>query len=298
MRVGEVAGPEEASTPTAAAREPQITVLNDAFGKDPTMIKDWGYAVLVEAAGTRILFDTGNSGDVLAGNAAARGVDLSTIDFAVMSHRHGDHMGGLAHLLGVKPDVRIFAPVDGFGVYGFELPATFARVDESLPRYERYFDGRREGTWRMGSAWPGADFHLIDRTTQIAPGMTLIALVSDRPGTLELRELSLAIDTPEGIVLVVGCSHPGIDTIVEAASAINSKIHCIAGGLHLLAAPDPEIDSVITTLRDSYQVEYIAPGHCTGEPTLHALKKSFGSRYLYAGLGSALLLGADPGTAA
>ena len=146
-----------------------------------------GYAALVEAAGKRVLSDTGNDGDVLLQNAAARGFDLTTIDFAIMSHRHGDHMGGLAHLLRVKPNVEIFAPVDGFGVYGFELPAGFARVDESLPSYERYFDGRREGTWKMGSAWPGADFQLIDRTTPIAPGGTLIAPVSDKPGTRELR---------------------------------------------------------------------------------------------------------------
>jgi 7,8-dihydropterin-6-yl-methyl-4-(beta-D-ribofuranosyl)aminobenzene 5'-phosphate synthase len=60
----------------------------------------------------------------------------------------------------------------------------------------------------MGEAWPGANFQLIDRNTEIAPGMYLTALVSDRPGTLELHELSLAIRTPDGLVLVVGCSHP------------------------------------------------------------------------------------------
>jgi 7,8-dihydropterin-6-yl-methyl-4-(beta-D-ribofuranosyl)aminobenzene 5'-phosphate synthase len=42
-----------------------------------------------------------------------------------------------------------------------------------------------------------------------APDITLIALVSDAPGTRELKELSLAVNTPDGLVLVVGCSHPG-----------------------------------------------------------------------------------------
>ena len=74
---------------------------------------------------------------------------------------------------------------------------------------------------RFGSAWPGANFQLVDRNTEIAPDIHLIALVSDKPGTLELRELSPAISTPEGIVIVVGCSHPGIDKIVAAASTIN-----------------------------------------------------------------------------
>ena len=122
----------------------------------------------------------------------------------------------------------------------------------------------------------------------------LIALVSDKPTTLELRELSLAIDTPDGIVLLVGCSHPGIDKIVEAAIAISPRIHLIAGGFHLVVAKDPDIENIVMTLRDKFKVAYVAPGHCTGEPTFTALKKAFGDRYLYAGLGTALAIGATP----
>src|SRR6266853_214293 len=72
-----------------------------------------------------ILFDTGDNPDILARNAKAKGVDLSNLDFAVLSHRHGDHMGGLDHLLAVNPSVKIYAPKENFGVYGFSLPGTF-----------------------------------------------------------------------------------------------------------------------------------------------------------------------------
>jgi 7,8-dihydropterin-6-yl-methyl-4-(beta-D-ribofuranosyl)aminobenzene 5'-phosphate synthase len=123
--------------------------------------------------------------------------------------------------------------------------------------------------------------------------MTLIALVSDVAGTKELKELSLAINTSEGMVLIVGCSHPGIDKIVEAAAAINPKIHLIAGGFHLVAASDDVIAKAVATLKDTFKVESIAPGHCTGEPTFAALKKAFGDRYLYAGLGTTLPLEAN-----
>ena len=146
----------------------------------------------------------------------------------------------------------------------------------------------------MGTAWPGHDFRTIDKTTQIAPGVHLIALVSDKPGTLELRELSLAIETPDGLLLVVGCSHPGIDNIVKAAVAINPKIHLVTGGFHLLVAKDPDIQAIVATLHDTYKVEYVAPGHCTGEPTFSALKKAFGDHYLYAGLGTVFALGPVP----
>jgi metal-dependent hydrolase (beta-lactamase superfamily II) len=86
----------------------------------------------------------------------------------------------------------------------------------------------------------------------------LIALVSDNPGTLELGELSLAISTPEGVVIVVGCSHPGIDKIVAAASTLNPRVHLIAGGFHLVTAGDSDIDRIVTALHDQFKVDYIA----------------------------------------
>ena len=266
----------------------QITVLYDAFGKDSTLQKDWGYAALIEYGGKRILFDTGNNPDILAHNAKAKNIDLAKLDFVVMSHRHGDHMGGLTYLLTVNPRVKIYAPKEGFGVYGSDLPSSFYRKDGSLPSEQRYYNGAPPEIMRFGTAWPGANFQLVDKSVEIAPDLHLVALVSDKPGTLELRELSLAVNTPEGMVIVVGCSHPGIDKIVEAASTINPRIHFIAGGFHLVVASDADIDKIVTALHDKYKVEYIAPGHCTGEPAFTALKKSFGERYLYAGLGTIL----------
>ena len=207
-----------------------------------------------------------------------------------MSHRHGDHMGGLSYVLKVNPAVKIYAPKEGFGVYGADLPSTFYRKDASLPPEQRYYDGNPPDIMRFGSAWPGANFQLVDRNTEITPDIHLIALVSDKPGTLELRELSLVIGTPEGTVIVVGCSHPGIDKIVAAASTFNPRVHLIAGGFHLVTASDSELDGIVTALRDQFKVDYISPGHCTGEPAFAALRKAFGDRYLYAGLGTTLSL--------
>ncbi len=277
-----------AASPAADSSAVQITVLYDAFGREATMQKDWGYAALIEYGGRRILFDTGNDPDVLEHNVKAKGIDLSQLDFVVMSHRHGDHMGGLGYVLRVNPKVTIYAPKENFGVYGADLPSTFYRKDSSLPPDQRYFGGTPPGTMRFGSAWPGANFQLIDRNTEVAPGIHVISLVSDQTGTLELRELSLAINTPEGLVVIVGCSHPGIDKILESATAINPHIHLIAGGLHLVVAPDATIDKIVAALHDRFKVDYVAPGHCTGEPAFKALRASFGDHYMYAGLGTTL----------
>jgi 7,8-dihydropterin-6-yl-methyl-4-(beta-D-ribofuranosyl)aminobenzene 5'-phosphate synthase len=278
---------------TVSPATPRITILYDAFGKNASMKKDWGFSAFIEINGKRILFDAGDNPDILAQNVKAAGVDLTRLDFVVMSHRHGDHMGGLTYLLKVNPKVKIYAPSEGLcGVFGSSLPSSFYRKADVLPPEMRYFDGNPPTVMNCGSAWPGANFELIDKTTEVLPGMTLIALVSDAPGTKELKELSLAINTPQGIVLIVGCSHPGINAIVTEAFRINTHIHFISGGLHLVVAPDSVIDKVVTSLKDKWKVDWIAPGHCTGEPAFVALKQAFGERYLYAGLGTVLELGA------
>ena len=272
----------------------QITILYDAFGRDSALQGDWGYAALVEYGGKRILFDSGNNPEILAQNVRAKHIDLSKLDFVVISHRHGDHMGGLAYLLRVNPNVKIYAPKEGFGgIFGSDLPSSFYRKDPSLSPEQRYYGGAPPDLMRFGSAWPGANFQLVDKTVEIASDIHLISVVSDKAGTLDLREVPLAINTPDGLVLVVGCGHPGIDTIVEAANTINPRIHLVVGGFHLVVAQDPDIEKIVTTLHDTFKVQYVAPGHCTGEPAFAALKKAFGDGYLYAGLGTTLPLSAS-----
>jgi 7,8-dihydropterin-6-yl-methyl-4-(beta-D-ribofuranosyl)aminobenzene 5'-phosphate synthase len=268
----------------------RITILYDAFGKPAAMTKDWGYSAFIEYGDTRILFDTGGDPETLATNAKAQGVDLSRLDFVVLSHRHSDHMGGMDYLRRANPNVKIYAPKENFGIFGSSLPASFYRRDESLAPEQRYYDGTPPPVMKFGSAWPRAHFELVEHTTEVAPGIHLISLVSDKPGTLELRELSLAIDTPDGLVLVVGCSHPGIANILQAAMAIDKRVHLVVGGLHLVTASDPDIANAVASLHDTWKVDYVAPGHCTGEPGFAALRKAFGDHYVYAGLGSRLKL--------
>ncbi|MDP1659632.1 MAG: MBL fold metallo-hydrolase [Methylotenera sp.] len=295
-----IAGCGEMVKPSITTMSPpkaQITVLYDAFGKNPALQKDWGYAALIEYGGKRILFDTGDNPEILAHNAKVMNVDLSRLDFVVMSHRHSDHMGGFTYLLSVNPKVKIYAPKENFGVYGFSLPSTFYRKDTSLSPEQRYYDGKPPEIMKFGTAWP-ANFELIEKTTEIAPSIHLIFQISDKPTTMELRELSLAIDTPEGIVLVAGCSHPGLDKIVGAAVMINTHIHMVTGGFHLVVAKDAEIEQIVTMLHDTFKVDFVAPSHCTGEPAFTAFMKAFGDHYLYAGLGTTISLNANSSSGA
>lgn len=274
----------------AASAPPRgkVTILYDAFGDRAGLTRDWGFAALVEYGGKRVLFDTGNNADIFAHNVQALHIDLHTLDFVVVSHRHGDHIAGLSYLLKVNPRVKIYAPKEAFGVFGSEVPGTLLRRDSTLPARMRYFDGEPPAEFRGGTAWPEADFTWVDTPTEVAPGFVIVSTVSKTPGTLELRELSLVVRTPEGLVVLVGCSHPGIETILEATAAVGDHVHEIFGGLHLVTTPDPEIERIATSLHDRWHLDLVAPGHCTGEPAFAALARLFGKQYVYAGLGTVI----------
>ena len=273
-----------------AAPPARVTILYDAFGDRAGLERDWGFAALIEYGGRRILFDTGNNADVFARNVQALKIDLRRLDFVVISHRHGDHTGGLAHLLHMNPGVRIYAPYERFGLFGGPVPTTIIRPDTSLPARMRYFGGRVPTELNSSTVWPRAHFVLVDTLTEIAPGVALVSTVSRTPGTLELHELSLVLRTPEGLVVFVGCSHPGIETILKASRAYGDHVHELFGGLHLVATPDSEIEHIASALRDDWRLDLIAPGHCTGEPAFDALARAFGDRYVYAGLGTVIEL--------
>ena len=276
-----------ADPPPAPGR---VTILYDAFGDRPGLERDWGFSALIEYGGRRILFDAGNDGQVFARNVRRLGVDLRRLDFAVISHRHADHTGGLAHLLRVNPGLTIYAPNERFGIFGGEIPTTIIRPDTALPARMRYFGGAVPTELSSSSVWPGAHFVHVDSLTEIAPGVALVSTVSRTPGTLELRELSLVLRTPEGLAVFVGCSHPGIETILEATRPYGDHVHEIFGGLHLVSTPDTAIARIATDLRDTWRLDLIAPGHCTGEPAFDALARTFGARYVYAGLGAVVPL--------
>jgi 7,8-dihydropterin-6-yl-methyl-4-(beta-D-ribofuranosyl)aminobenzene 5'-phosphate synthase len=264
----------------------RVTILYDAFGKSPAMTKAWGFSALVECGGKRILFDTGGNAEILEHNVKALGVDLSKLDFVVISHRHADHISGLNYLLRVNPTVKIYTPADPWGPFGWAAPNSFYRKDESLAANMRYFDGNPPDMLSAGTPWPQANFVRVDSTTEIAPGIFLVPTISQITGTLELREISMVIRGPQGLIILDGCSHAGVEKILEAATQIDPHIRVLFGGIHLVGAPDTDIQRISAALHDQWRLDYIAIGHCTGEPTFAVLQKTFQDRYIYAGVGT------------
>ena len=273
-----------------SAQEPrQITMLYDAFGAESSLVKDWGFAALIEYGGKRILFDTGNNGETFEHNVNELGVDLKRLDAVVISHRHGDHTSGINYLLEVNPDVKIYAPQDGaFG--RSSLPPKFLESQPGLPPELRYFSGQVPEGISLGTPWETGNFEIVTQTTEIIPGFFVVTTRSEKPGTLEMNEVSLAIRTPKGLAVVVGCSHPGVEKILGEAAKIDPQLFTVTGGFHLVLTPREEIERVASELDDSLNIERVAPGHCTSELGFTVLMDRFKDRFDRAGLGAVILL--------
>lgn len=279
------------ATPAAwSADGGRITNIYDAFGApSPAVIKDWGYAALVEYAGKRILFDTGNHADIFEHNVKALGIDLTRLDAVVISHRHGDHTSGLTYLLKVNPGVTIYAPQEGAFFKG-RIPADFLEREPGLPTSLQYFEGKDFTRPDTGSPWQEANFRIVSANQEIFPGFHLLIVQSRKPGTIEMNELSLAIRTPRGLAVVVGCSHPGVEEILTEAAKIEPRLYTVTGGFHLVRTPEPEVTRVATLLHDTLHLSRVAPAHCTSERGFAVFRRVFGERFDPAGLGAAIVL--------
>src|SRR5258708_9513064 len=137
--------------PAALQAADRVTILYDAFGANQALTRDWGFSALVEHDGKRILFDTGNNPENFEHNVKALDIDLTKLDFVVISHRHTDHASGLKYLLKINPGVTVYVPADGDnGFGGSEFPQAFFRPEPSLPAKIRYFAAAYPAHLRSG----------------------------------------------------------------------------------------------------------------------------------------------------
>ena len=267
----------------------RITNLYDAFGAPSALRQDWGFAALIEYGGKRILFDTGNDAAIFEHNVKELGIDLSQLDAVVISHRHGDHTSGLSYLLKVNPGIRIYTPVEAAYFKG-ALPIELLARYPGLPQNLKYFGGKPPERWLTGSPWEQANFEAVTKTTEIFPGFYVLTTKSQKPGTLEMNELSLAVKTPKGLAVVVGCSHPGVENILAAATQIDPHLYTVMGGFHLALTPEPEVQRVARVLHDDLHLERVAPAHCTSELGVATFLERFKDHFDPAGLGAVIPL--------
>jgi 7,8-dihydropterin-6-yl-methyl-4-(beta-D-ribofuranosyl)aminobenzene 5'-phosphate synthase len=279
---------------TAASQGPaaKVTILFDAFGKPSDLKRGWGYSAFIEYAGRRILFDTGSSAADFAHNVSALGIDLKRLDFVILTHRHDDHTAGLSQVLRENPGVTIYTPFEG-AQFNTPIPPRLQnlikRSVDSVPDDMRYFGGDVPADNRPETPWPGAHFTPIGEPREVLPGFVVFSKRSETPGTLEMNEISLVVKTPKGAVLFVGCSHPGIERMLEAAAKVD-HVYGVFGGFHLVDVSDAEVTNMITGFRDKWRVERIAAGHCSGQFAFAEMARIYGANFDHAGVGAVIPL--------
>ena len=296
-------------------KEGTITNLYDAFSKDTSLTKDFGFSCITKYQGKTILFDSGSNADIFKKNSSKLGIDLSKIDIVVVSHGHLDHINGIDYLLQINPKVKIYFPYDIFwgAPVPFDATGQEQKVKDSLPSYMQYFDGGETKFVinQSGRFW-NANIEFVKDSKQILPGLNLIATSSQYMGyfscypgksfvegqfehekdacnNTNLPELSLSMKTAKGQVLIVGCSHTGVENIVKQTQTVTTdNIELVYGGFHMLPFNRAQTVELVTLLKTDLGVHRVAPAHCTGHLAFKILHDTYDSNYLYAGLGETL----------
>lgn len=86
-------------------------VYDNNIGKEEKgLIASWGFSVFIRSHGRSILFDTGADSKILINNINQLGLNVEDIHSIVISHTHGDHIGGLRGLLKTNPSPNVYIP--------------------------------------------------------------------------------------------------------------------------------------------------------------------------------------------
>jgi 7,8-dihydropterin-6-yl-methyl-4-(beta-D-ribofuranosyl)aminobenzene 5'-phosphate synthase len=228
----------------------KITVLYDNYVHLEGTQADWGFSCLLENNENTILFDTGTNPDILIKNADMLNIDLSQVDIVVISHNHLDHTGGLFKVLEQAKNAKVYLP--------------YSTPDEYVQKIEK----------------TGALSFSEKDSIQICKKFYLTGELGDK-----IKEQSLIIDTKNGLVVITGCSHPGIVNIVETAKdKFGKEVYMVLGGFHLLDHSKQMVSEIITELKN-LGVKKCGATHCTGDEAIQLFKTSFGDNFFEMGTG-------------
>lgn len=255
-----------------------------------------GLSIYIEANDTRILFDTGVENAFLA-NAGCLGVDVSSVNLAVLSHHHYDHGGGLDGFMSANPSASVYLCRGDTAELTLRVLKIFKRqvgLDKAI--FARHPDR----------------FRYIDTFAQIAGGIFLLTDISTRHPTPKgnrnlydeqpqpavrdefSHELVLVIAEGRKMHVFTGCSHHGILNVLDAVLERfpGRRIDTLIGGFHLIepgiidtmAGTRKEVEELGKALL-RYPLGMVYTGHCTGKRAYRILKGVMGEKLEYLACG-------------
>jgi len=209
----------------------KITIIYDNTSFEKDLQADWGFSCLVEVKDTpKILFDTGANGKILLLNMERLGINPLSIEEVFISHLHWDHTGGLSELLKTNPNIKKIYVPSSMGLENEVVLKEPTKIHENI-----FSTGELEG---------------IEQS---------MGIITDLPAEASAK-------AGKGVVLIVGCSHPYMGTILETARQFG-EIYAIIGGMHGFCE--------FKLYKD---IDLICPTHCTKHKK--ELKEIYPEKYL------------------
>lgn len=251
-----------------------------------------GLSFLIEADGEKILFDTGQSSEVIAHNLENIKEDLNDLKHIVLSHGHYDHTGGLKEIARRTENANVFAHPNIFD-------EKFVKRDEKYKPIGIPFDfGELKKSYKFHLK--NESFEIIDgiRTTGEIPRITKFEGVpkrffKKRDNTYVNDEIlddqSLILNTYRGTMVVLGCTHSGLVNTLNRVKEITDRkdIFGLIGGTHLWAAKEDRLKKTAKALDES-KIQTIGLSHCSGINAMLYFSEVFGDRIFLNSAGSVI----------
>ena len=263
-------------------------VLIDNITKND-LISEWGLSFYIEYDGHKILLDAGAS-DSFAKNAKSLGIDLSEIEFGVLSHAHYDHADGMPAFFGENKEAK------------FYLRKGTAENCYGKKNFFRYkYNGIKPGTldtyaerieYVEGDYSVAEGIYLIPHKTvgleRIAKRVQLFVKDNGKMFPDDFaHEQSLVFETAKGLVIFNSCSHGGPDNIITeiAATFPEKEICAYIGGLHLYKSSEEGVRALAKRIKET-GIAKVITGHCTGDEGFKILKEELGDviEQMYTGM--------------
>lgn len=234
------------------------TIIYDNYVHTMGLEADWGYSLLLSGLDKTILFDTGTNPGIFKGNFDKLEIDASCIDEVFITHEHGDHFGGLHKFLEMNEDVKIVVPK----TFSARFINDYADECKSL--------------------------EVVSGPAQVCNDLYTTGVMGSR-----IPEQALVLNTKKGLVVMTGCSHPGIINMLnEIKETFQKDIYLVFGGFHLMEASDKQIENIISQMRE-LGIKKCGATHCTGDHQIDLFRKAFGKEFVEMGAGNVIELSDD-----
>lgn len=241
----------------------KITTIVDNDTTQPMLKTSWGLSFFVELFSNEppqknvVLADTSGSFKTFAENASELNIDLSQVEAILITHWHKDHCGALTKVLELIPQgIPVYTPLENPG----EEKAIKKAGGTPIPS---------------------------ENPTNIVKGCITTGRIKNEK---TIAEHSLAINVKnKGLMILVGCSHPGVCKIVQQAQKIteNKPIYGVAGGFHISSK---EEGIKTSECLNEANLSLISPCHCTGETAKKTMKEILGKKYMENGSGTIITI--------